>query len=108
MVETLIDLDQGLIRLGLIEDLNLATTVRRPLQWLERKVQLPGIEPRASVLLARLRSLIRPSVISSQSKLIGVPTIRLPAVIMLKIPLNQQSTHSYYPQTINSKLEQAT
>ena len=38
MVETLIDLDQGLIRLGLIEDLNLATTVRRPLQWLERKV----------------------------------------------------------------------
>ena len=52
MVETLIDLDQGLIRLGLIKDLNLATTVRRPLQWLERKVYLPGIEPRVSVLLS--------------------------------------------------------
>ena len=98
MVETLIDLDQGLIRLGLFEDLNLATAVRRPLQWLRRKVQLPGIEPRASAFLFRLRSLIRPSVISPQSKLIGVPTIRLPAVIMLKTSLNQQSTHSYYPQ----------
>ena len=39
----------------------------------------------------RLRSLIRPSLISPWTKLIGVPTIGLPAVIPLKIPLNQQS-----------------
>ena len=41
--------------------------------------------------LVRLGSLIRPSLISPQTKLIGVPTIGLPAVITLKIPLNQQS-----------------
>ena len=56
MVWTLIKFDQGLIRLDLIEGLNLATTVRRPWQWLGRKVKLPIIEPRASVLLFRLRS----------------------------------------------------
>ena len=42
--------------------------------------------------MARLRSLIRPSLISPRTKLIGVPTIGLPAVIMLKIPLNQGET----------------
>ena len=42
-------------------------------------------------VMARLRSLIRPSLISPWTKLIGVPTIRLPAVITLKIPPNQQS-----------------
>ena len=42
-------------------------------------------------VMARLRSLIRPSLISPRAKLIGVPTIRLPAVITLKIPPNQQS-----------------
>ena len=42
-------------------------------------------------VMARLRSLIRPSLISPWTKLIGVPTIGLPAVITLKIPLNQQS-----------------
>ena len=51
MVGTPINLVLGLIRLGLIKDRNLAITVRRPLNWLkkelERKVELPGIEPRA-------------------------------------------------------------
>ena len=39
--------------------------------------------------LHTLRTSIRPSLISPRTKLIGVPTIRLPAVIMLKIFLNQ-------------------
>ena len=39
----------------------------------------------------RLRSLIRPSLISPRTKLIGVPIIGLPAVITLKIPLNHMS-----------------
>ena len=42
-------------------------------------------------VMARLRSLIRPCLISPRTKLIGVPTIGLPAVITLKIPPNQQS-----------------
>ena len=50
--------------------------------------------------MARLRSLIRPSLISPWTKLIGVPTNELPAVIMLKISLNQQSTRSQYPHSI--------
>ena len=37
--------------------------------------------------MARLRSLIRPSLISLQTKLIGVSTNGLPAVITLKVPL---------------------
>ena len=37
--------------------------------------------------MPRLRSLIRPSLIIPQTKLIGVPTNGLPAVIALKIPL---------------------
>ena len=36
MVGTPINLVQGLIKLGLIKDLNLAITVRRPLEWLEK------------------------------------------------------------------------
>ena len=36
MVETPINLVRGLIRLGLIKDLNLAITVRRPLEWLKK------------------------------------------------------------------------
>ena len=56
----------------------------------------------------RLRSSIGPSLISPRTKLIGAPTIGLPAVITLKIPLNQQSTRSYYLHSINNKLEQAT
>ena len=51
--------------------------------------------------MARLRSLIGPSLISPQTKLIGVPTNGLQAVITLKIPLNQQSTHSYYRHSSN-------
>ena len=39
--------------------------------------------------MARLRSLIRPGLISPRTKLIRVPTIGLPTVITLKIPLNQ-------------------
>ena len=50
LVGTPINLVRGLIRLGLIKDLKLATTVHRPLEWLkkglERKVELLGIEPR--------------------------------------------------------------
>ena len=71
MVRTPINLVRGIIRLGLIKDLNLAITG-----------------------MAELRSLIRPSLISPQTKLIGVPTIRLPAVIMLKIPLNHFLSHT--------------
>ena len=36
MVGTPINLVRGLIRLGLIKDLNLAITVRRPLEWLKK------------------------------------------------------------------------
>ena len=36
MVGTPINLVQGLIILGLIKDLNLAITIRRPLEWLKR------------------------------------------------------------------------
>ena len=50
-------------------------------------------------VMASLRSLIRPSLISPQTKLIGVPTNGLPAVTTLKILLNQQSTRSYYPHS---------
>ena len=50
--------------------------------------------------MARLRSLIRPSVISPWTKLVGVPTNEHPAVITLKITLNQQLTLSYYPRSI--------
>ena len=72
MVGTPINLFRGLIRLGLIKDLNLAITG-----------------------MAELRSLIRPSLISPRNKLIGVPTIGLPAVITLKIPLiNFYPTHA--------------
>ena len=39
-----------------------------------------------------LRSLIGPSLISPRTKLIGVPTIGLPAVITLKIPPNQHTS----------------
>ena len=133
MVGTPINLVRGLIRLGLIKDLNLAITVRRPLEWLKKDLKErwscresnPGpLAYRASALppsynshqepplflalilsfkpffshskglrtvMARLRSLSRPSLICPRTKLIGVPTIRLPAVITLKIPLNQQS-----------------
>ena len=48
--------------------------------------------------MARLSSLIRPSLISPRTKLIEVLTIRLPAAIMLITHLNQQSTGS--PHTI--------
>ena len=51
--------------------------------------------------MARLRSLIRPSLSSPRTKLIGVPTNGLPAVITLEIPLTQQSTCSYYPHSID-------
>ena len=50
-------------------------------------------------VVASLRSLIRPSLISSRTKLIGVPTNGLPAVTKLEILLNQQSTRSYYPHS---------
>ena len=36
MVGTTINLVRGLTRLGLIEDLNLAITVRKPLEWLKK------------------------------------------------------------------------
>ena len=36
MVGTPINLVRGLIKLGLIKDLNLAITVRRPLEWLKK------------------------------------------------------------------------
>ena len=36
MVGTPINLVRGLIRLGLIKDLNLAITVRRTLEWLKK------------------------------------------------------------------------
>ena len=38
--------------------------------------------------MVRLRALIRPSLISPRTKLIGVPAIGFPAVITLKIPFN--------------------
>ena len=60
------------------------------------------------MVMTSFRSLIRPSLISPRTKLIGVLTIGLPAVITLKIPLNQQSARSYYPHSINNMLEQAT
>ena len=60
----------------------------------ERKVELPGIEPRASFAISEVfehngimiqRSIIRPGLNGLQTKIIGVPTIGLPAVIPLKI-----------------------
>ena len=51
-------------------------------------------------VMARLRSLITPSLISPRTKSIGVPTIRLPAVNMFKLHPHQQPTHSCYPQPI--------
>ena len=57
------------------------------------------------MVMTSFRSLIRPSLISPRIKLIGVPNIRFPAVITLKI---QQSAHNYHPHTINNKPEQAT
>ena len=54
LIGTPINLVRGLIRLGPIKDLNLDITVCRPFgmaeKGLERKVELPGIEPRASGL----------------------------------------------------------
>ena len=41
------------------------------------------------------------SLINPRTKLIGILTIGLPAVIILKNHPNQQSTHNYYSQTIN-------
>ena len=95
MVRTPINLVRGLIRLGLIKDLNLAITVRRPLEWLKKGLKerwsCRESNPGPLAYRARLRSLIRPSLISPRTKLIGVLTIGLPALITLKIPLNQQS-----------------
>ena len=48
--------------------------------------------------MAILRSLIRPSLIGLQTKLIGVPTIELLAVSTLKIHLNQRLSLLHLPR----------
>ena len=52
-------------------------------------------------VMARLRSLIGPSLISPRTKLTGVPTNGLQAVIMLKIPLNQ---HMYIRMCLYTRI----
>ena len=83
MVRTPINLVRGLIRLGLIKHLNLSFEPF-PMQ------PFKGLQ----TVMTRLSSLIRLSLICLRTKLFGVPTIGLPAVIMFKTHLNQQSTDS--------------
>ena len=85
MVGSPINLVQRPMSPGLIKDLwikPLRPKTSEMVKGHERKVELPGIEPRAigfghNGLIQR--SLIRPGLIGLWTKLIGVPTIGLPA-----------------------------
>ena len=81
MVGTPINLVWGLTRLGLIKDLKPLLSIDLWNGW--KRDSTDSLR----TVMARLRSLIRPSLISPQTNLIGVLTIGLPAVIMVKIPL---------------------